>query len=129
LPAVNWRAAGCLTAIFGSFLLVGLFGMYLAFSEQSGCSAVLQWSDRVYRATGTPAPSPAFETDGEPVNIGSTFAGLTTRTVYGPPGSVRSASAADRPETVAMDCGDDSFQTYAWDGLTRTPLPGASGGG
>ena len=126
---MNWRAAGCLTAIFGSFLLVGLLGMYLAFSGQAGCTAVLQWADRVYEASGTPAPSPAFDTPGEAVDIGSTFVGLTTRTMYGPPGSVRSASAADRPETVAMDCGDGTFLTYAWDGRTRSPLPGPSDDG
>jgi hypothetical protein len=27
---------------------------------------------------------------------------------------------------VSMDCVDGSFQSYRWDGLTRTPLPSAS---
>lgn len=126
---MNWRAVGCLAAILGSFLAVGLLGMYVAFSGQSGCPAALRWADRLYQQSGTPAPSPAFSTRGDAVDIGATFLGLTTRTVFGPPGSVRSESAADRPETVAMDCENGTFQTYVWDGVTRTPLPSASPSG
>lgn len=123
---MNWRAIGCLGAIFGGFLVIGLIGMNVAFRDQAGCPANLQWADRLYLADGTPAPSPAFEVGGPAVNIGSTFIGLTTRTVYGPPGSARSSAAADRPRTVSMDCNDGTFQTFAWDGVTRTPLPSAT---
>jgi hypothetical protein len=125
---VNWRAIGCLTMIFGGFLLVGLLGLTVAFRDQAGCPVNLQWADRLYLADGTPAPSPAFDVDGPAANIGFTFIGLTTRTVYGPPGSSRSTAAADRPRVVSMDCNDGTFQTYEWDGVTRTPLPSAAGG-
>ena len=124
---MNWRAIGCLALIFGGFLLIGLLGMAVAFRDQAGCAANLQWDDRVYFADGTPAPSPAFGVPGPASNIGSTFIGLTTRTVYGPPGSSPSTDADDRPRVVAMDCNDGTFQTYEWDGVTRTPLPSPSG--
>ncbi|HEY7463248.1 MAG TPA: hypothetical protein VH987_02260 [Candidatus Limnocylindria bacterium] len=125
---MNWRAIGCLAALLGGFLVIGLVGMYVAFSGQSGCPAALQWDDRRYLVTGTPAPSPAFPSPGPAVDIGSTFLGLTTRTVYGPPGSVRSTAAADRPATIAMDCQNGAFQTYEWDGISVTPPPTSSGG-
>ena len=124
---MNWRVVGCLGVVFGGFLVVGLLGIWLALRGHDGCPTALQWADRLYLADGTPAPSPAFDVDGDAVNIGSTFIGLTTRTVYGPPGSSPSTSAADRPRDVSMDCNDGSFQTYQWDGLTRTPLPSAGG--
>jgi hypothetical protein len=125
---MNWRAIGCLGAIFGTFVALGLLGMYLAFRGQTGCSANVQWADRVYLAEGTPAPSPAFDQPGPAANIGSTFFGLTTRTVYGPPGSSPSTAAADRPRIVSIDCGDGTYQTYAWDGITRSPLASPSSG-
>ena len=125
---MNWRAFGCLGAIFGGFLIIGLIGMSFAFRGQAGCPASLQWADRLYAADGTPAPSPAFGVEGAAVNIGATFFGLTTRTVYGPPGSSPSTAAADRPRVVSMDCNDGTFQTYEWDGITRTPQPSAAGG-
>ena len=125
---MNWRAIGCLAIILGGFLLIGLLGLTVAFRDQAGCPANLQWADRLYLADVTPAPSPAFDVDGPAANIGSTFIGLTTRTVYGPPGSSPSTAAADRPRVVSMDCNDGTFQTYAWDGVTRTPLPSAAGG-
>ena len=124
---MNWRAIGCLGTIFGGFLAVGLLGMWLAFRGQDGCPTSLQWADRLYLADDAPAPSPAFEIQGAAVNIGSTFIGLTTRAVYGPPGSSPSKAAADRPRVVSMDCNDGTFQTYQWDGITRSPLPSASG--
>ncbi len=86
----------------------------------------LQWADRIYTAQGTPAPSPAFATSGEAVPIGSTFFGLTTRQMYGPPGSSPSAEADDRPETIALDCADGTYQTYLWDGISHSPVPTGS---
>lgn len=124
---MNWRALGCAGLGIGTFLAIGLFGMSLAFRPVPGCTDVLEWSDRIYRADGTPAPSPAFDESGAAVGIGSTFYGLTTRRVFGPPGSSPSTDADDRPNVVALDCADGTFQTYAWDGITRTPAPsGAS---
>jgi hypothetical protein len=108
-----------------AFLGIGLLGMAIAFRTDPGCPPAIQWADRSYLVKGTPAPSPAFEVAGEAVDIGSTFFGLTTRRVFGPPGSSPSTEADDRPEAVALDCADGTFQTYRWDGISRTPAPSA----
>jgi len=124
---MNWRAIGCLVIGAAVFVGIGLLGMSVAFRAQPGCPPSLQWADRTYLAEGAPTSSPAFTEAGEPVPIGSTFFGLTTRQMYGPPGSSPSTEAADRPQTVALDCADGTFQTYAWDGVTDSPLPTSSG--
>ncbi len=121
--SVNWRAIGCAGIGIAAFLGVGLLGLSFALRDQSGCPAIVGWEDREYLAEGSPAPSPAFAEAGEPGVIGSTFMGLTTRRVYGPPGSSPSTEAADRPVAIAIDCADGTFQTYRWDGITRTPSP------
>ncbi|HET6744831.1 MAG TPA: hypothetical protein VFH90_03170 [Candidatus Limnocylindria bacterium] len=123
---MNWRAAGCGVLAIGIFLAIGLFGMSLAFRSEPGCPDRVQWADRTYLVDGSPAPSPAFGEPGDAVGIGSTFMGLTTRRVFGPPGSSPSTEADDRPQTVAMDCADGTFQTYRWDGESRTPAPTGS---
>ena len=120
---MNWRAVGCLVIGIAAFVGIGLLGMSVAFRAQPGCPPRLQWDDRSYVAEGTPAPSPAFASPGEAVAIGSTFFGLTTRQMYGPPGSSPSTEAEDRPTTVALDCADGTYQTYTWDGTILTPAP------
>jgi hypothetical protein len=125
---VNWRVIGCGGLAIAVFLAVGLLGLSFALRGQVGCPAIVGWQDREYLAEGTPAPSPAFAEPGVPGSIGSTFMGLTTRAVFGPPGSSPSTEAADRPDTIAIDCADGTFQTYRWDGITRTPAPSASPG-
>lgn len=117
---MNWRAAGCLVAGVTVFLAIGLLGLWLAFRDATGCPSSLQWADRAYGAVGTPMPSPDLG-PGDAVDIGSTFMGPTTRTVFGPPGSSPSTDAADRPSTIALDCADGSYQVYRWDGRTLTP--------
>jgi hypothetical protein len=109
---VNWRAIGCLTVGALAFIGIGLLGMSLAFSRLEGCPRQVQWGDRAYLPAGTSAPSPDFDEPGEPVHIGSTFIGLTTRRVFGPPGSAPSTEAEDRPDRIAIDCDDGTFQTY-----------------
>jgi hypothetical protein len=111
-----------------AFVGIGLLGMAVAFRTEAGCPQRLQWADRTYLAEGTPAPSPAFAVEGPAADIGSTFMGLTTRRVLGPPGSSPSTAAADRPASVALDCADGSFQTYRWDGVRLTPPPSPAGG-
>jgi hypothetical protein len=123
---MNWRAVGCLVIGVAVFVGIGLLGMSFAFRAQPGCPPGLQWADRIYTAQGTPAPSPAFATSGEAVPIGSTFFGLTTRQMYGPPGSSPSAEADDRPETIGLDCADGTYQTYLWDGISHSPVPTGS---
>lgn len=109
---MNWRAAGCLVIGSLAFVGLGLFGMSLAFSRLDGCPATLQWDERTYQPFGEPAASPALSAAGDPVEIGSTFVGLTTRRMFGPPGSAPSSAAADRPIEIAMDCADGTFQAY-----------------
>jgi hypothetical protein len=130
---MNWRAAGCLLLGMAAFVGIGLLGMAVALRTEDGCPSTLLWADRAYLAEGTPAPSPAFTDEGPPVDIGSTFMGLTTRRVFAPPGSSPSTTAADqpeaeRPERVALDCADGTFHTYRWDGVSRTPGPSPSSG-
>ena len=63
---------------------------------------------------------------GTPVKLGSTFIGLTTRSIYGPPGSSSSGSSV-RPAQIAMDCGNGKFKSYrnAGPAPTATPPPAA----
>lgn len=119
---MNWRAAGCLVVGAAAFVAVGLIGLSLAFSQAEGCPASLQWADRTYRASGTPMTSPDLG-PGAAVQIGSTFMGPTTRRVFGPPGSSPSTQAEDRPDAIALDCANGTFQGYRWDGLTLPPVP------
>jgi hypothetical protein len=109
---VTWRAIGCGGLAIIVFLGIGLFGMSLAFSRLEGCPDRLQWGDRAYLPVGTPAAAPSFA-DGSPVEIGSTFIGLTTRQVWGPPGSSPSKAASDRPNRIFLDCADGSVQAFA----------------
>jgi len=118
---MNWRAAGCAVVGVAVFVAIGLLGLRLAFQDATGCPPNLQWADRTYAAVGTPAPSP--DLGGDAVPIGSTFMGPITRQVFGPPGSSPSTEAADRPETIALDCADGTYQVYRWDGRSLSPSP------
>ena len=108
---MNWRAIGCGGLAIIVFLGIGLLGMSMAFSHLDGCPDRLQWGDRAYLPAGSPAPEPSF-VGGSPVEIGSTFIGLTTRRVWGPPGSSPSEAAADRPDRIILDCANGSVQAY-----------------
>lgn len=109
---MNWRAIGCGTLAIVVFLAVALWGMSKAFDGLEGCPDRLQWGDRAYLPTGTPVPDPSFA-EGSPVEIGSTFIGLTTRRVWGPPGSAPSPSAGDRPARIYLDCDDGTVLLFA----------------
>jgi hypothetical protein len=108
---VNWRAIGCGTLAIVVFVGIGLYGMSKAFDRAQGCPVRLQWGDRAYLPDGSPATQPSFA-DGSPVEIGSTFIGLTTRKVWGPPGSAPSQATADRPKRIFLDCDDGHVQAY-----------------
>jgi hypothetical protein len=122
---VNRRALGCAAIGIVVFVGIGLFGMSLAFNRLEGCPDRLQYFESGYLPVGTPAPSPGFP-EGEPAEIGSTFIGLTTRTVWGPPGSKPSRQREDLPDTLILDCADGSYQTYRL-GTDAPASPGASG--
>jgi hypothetical protein len=119
---VNWRAIGCGTLVVVVFLAIGLYGMSLAFSRLDGCPDRLQWGDRAYLPSGLAAADPHFA-EGSPVEIGSTFIGLTTRRVWGPPGSLPSEVAADRPTRIFLDCDDGSVQGYAAQSAAQSAAP------
>jgi hypothetical protein len=115
---VNWRVIGCGTLAVVVFVAVGLLGMSMAFSRLDGCPQRLQWGDRGYLPAGSPAAEPSFA-EGSPAEIGSTFIGLTTRRVWGPPGSAPSQSAADRPTRIFLDCDNGRVQAYE----AQSPAP------
>ena len=122
---MNRRAIGCMAAGAIVFILIGLAGLNLA-SSRIGCPDRLQWRDLSYLPTGAPAPSPQTGGAGAAVKLGSTFIGLTTRDIYGPPGSGPASSAADRPQTIAMDCGDGTYLTYRQGAVVPTVTPSPS---
>ncbi len=109
---MNWRAVGCGTLAIVAFVALGLWGMSKAFDRVEGCPNRLQWDEVGYLPAGSPLPEPSFA-DGSPVEIGSTFIGLTTRNVWGPPGSTPSASAGDRPTRIYLDCDDGTVRLFA----------------
>ena len=108
---MNFRAIGCIAAGSLAFILIGILGLNVA-SSRLGCPDRLQWRDLSYLPNGTPLASPSTGGTGAPVKLGVTFIGLTTRDIYGPPGSAPEASSVTRPAMIAMDCGDGTFVTY-----------------
>lgn len=98
---MNRRAIGCGVLGVVAFIGIGLFGLSMA-TTRVGCPGRLQWDAQGYQLEGTPAPSPFEGSE----SIGSTFVGLTTRRAYAIP------SGSARPERVALECGDGSYQTY-----------------
>ena len=109
---MNWRAIGCGTLAIVVFLAVGLWGMSKACDRLEGCPNRLQWGDRVYLPAASPRAEPSFA-EGSPAKIGSTFIGLTTRQVWGPPGSSPSESAGNRPDRIYLDCDDGTVLLFA----------------
>lgn len=95
-----------------SFIGLGLLALSMTMAP-GGCLERLQWADAAYRADGSPAPQPAVggETSGAVV-IGQTLQGLTTRDVYAAAGEAPAPGSDERPERIALDCGDGTFQAY-----------------
>jgi hypothetical protein len=118
---LNWRAAGCLVIGSVVFIGVGLLGLSLATSHV-GCFNELQTSDGVYRASGSVTSAPALAGGGEPLEIGTTLVGLSTRRVYGPPGTDVNDVNAPRPPEISIECGDGTYQGY----LLEPGPPGAT---
>ena len=120
---MNRRAIGCGLLAAAVFVAIGLYGMSLAFPTLEGCPDRLQWRDRGWLPVGSPAQEPIFGAGDTPVLIGSTFIGLTTRRVWGPPGSVplgsqppgTVATGSDHgpPQRIILDCDNGTFQEFA----------------
>jgi hypothetical protein len=120
---VSRRALGCGVLAAALFVGLGLLAMSMAFSRFEGCPSRLQWGDRLYDPAASPLPSPSFADGGEPVDIGSTLIGLTTRQVWGPPGSDAPSAAYQRPARIILDCGNGTFQEYRGAGDQAWDLP------
>ena len=87
-----------------------------------GCPETLLWGDRVYTAAGDPTADPVVG-GGEPVRLGTTLVGIVSREVYGPPGSPPSPTSEDRPDEIALECGDGTFVSYEFTSVAPTTLP------
>ena len=114
---MNWRALGCALLAAAIFIALGVLALNLAIGRL-GCPSTLVWDGRAYAAVGAPTDDPVVG-DGEPVLLGTTLVGALSREVYGPEGS----SPSDRPTELALACGDETFQTYAFSEILPTPLP------
>lgn len=117
---MNWRAAGCL--VIGSlvFIGVGLLGLSLA-TSRAGCFHQLQTAGGIYSASGAVTSAPSLVGGGQPVEISTTLVGLSSRRVYGPPGTEVTDADAPPPQ-IAVECGDGTYQAY----LLEPGPPGAS---
>jgi hypothetical protein len=120
---MNWRAIGCAVFAAAVFVGLGIWSLQMALGKP-GCPPALQWGDRVYVAAGRATAEPVAG-DGEPVLLGTTLVGPLSRDVYGPPGSAPSHLAGDRPETIALECGDGTFVTYTFSDVLPTAGPTA----
>ncbi|MGH2462673.1 MAG: hypothetical protein ACRDFZ_03480 [Candidatus Limnocylindria bacterium] len=118
---MNWRAVGCAVLAAALFVGLGLWALQMAIGRP-GCPPTLRWGDRVYSASGSPGPSPVVAS-GEPVRLGTTFVGAVTREVFGPAGSAPSPEGEDRPDEIALDCGDSTFVTYRFTSVLPTSGP------
>ena len=118
---MSWRAIGCAVLAAAAFVGLGLWALQMAIGRP-GCPQTLAWDDRIYTPAAAPASSPVLG-EGEPVRLGTILVGAVSREVFGPEGSVPSSSASDRPDEVALDCGDGTFVTYRFTSQRSTPAP------
>jgi hypothetical protein len=115
---VNWRAVGCAVLAAAVFVGLGLWSLQMAIGPP-GCPETLLWGDRVYTAAGDPTELPVVGRE-EPVRLGTILVGVVSREVYGPPGRVPSPSAEDRPDQIALECGDGTFVSYEFTSVLPT---------
>jgi hypothetical protein len=108
---VNRGAIGCAVIAALAFIGLGVFALSLTSTDVS-CPQALRWADLSYVAVGSPGPEPELADGQEPVLAGSTLFGLQSRDVYAPAGTAPGASGADRPEVLALDCGDGTYLAY-----------------
>ena len=118
---MNWRAAGCAVLAAAVFVGLGVWALLLALGRP-GCPTTLVWGDRVYQSVGNPTELPVVGS-GEPVKLGTTLVVALSRDIYGPEGSTPSEDADDRPDEIALDCGDGTFVSYRFATTLPTVLP------
>ncbi len=120
---MNWRAIGCGLAAAIVFVGLGLWAMSLAFERSVGCTPLLVWQGSAYRSSGAASDEVRLPSGEAAEVIGVATVGLTTRTVYGPPGSAASPgpeppgslAPVEPPAELALDCADGTFQAYQRD--------------
>lgn len=121
---MNWRLVGCGVLAAAVFVGLGVWALTLAMGRV-GCPATLYWDDATYVAEGGPTETPEVG-DEEAARLGFTFVGVLTREVYGPEGASATAEPDERPDRLALDCGDGTFQSYvASDPNSRAPVASA----
>lgn len=108
---MNRAAIGCAVGAAAAFVALGLFALSLT-STDITCPPGLRWADLGYVAVGSPGPEPALTSGEEPVLAGSTLIGLESRQVYAPAGTAPGATGDERPQTLALECGDGTFLAY-----------------
>ncbi|HET9878296.1 MAG TPA: hypothetical protein VFQ81_03195 [Candidatus Limnocylindria bacterium] len=110
---MNWRAIGCLGVGIVAFVGIGLLGLNLA-TSRVGCPERLVWGEEAWEASGPATAEPEIGTGGEdPVEIGATLIGLTSRRVFAPAGSAPvTGGNDDLPAQLSLECGDGTFQGY-----------------
>ena len=118
---MNWRAVGCAVLAAAVFIGLGIWSLQLAMGRP-GCPPTLHWGDRVYAAVSDPTEFPVVAS-GEPVKLGTTLVGALSRDVYGPEGSAPSPDAEDRPDEIALECGNGTFVTYEFTSVVPTAPP------
>lgn len=104
-------AIGCAVLGAGAFIALGFLALSMTFTDIA-CPERLRWAELGYVAVGTPRPEPTLDGDDEPVLVGSTLIGLESRDVYAPAGTAAGASGDERPEVLALACGDGTFLAY-----------------
>jgi hypothetical protein len=114
---VTPRGLGCAAlalVLFAAILIGGFLFNLDVIRDQIGCPERLRWSERTYVAVGPLAddPRPGSARTGDPVRLGTTVVGMTGRDVYGPSGSEELPTGDERPEEIALDCGDGTFRSY-----------------
>lgn len=120
---MNRRALGCGIAGAAVFVAVGLVGLLMVI-PQAGCPARLLYGALGYLPDRNPTDRPQVSTrasDPEPVQIGTTFIGLTTRAVYAMPRDVPPSGSGQLPAQLALDCGDGTYQAYRSESMRRSP--------
>jgi len=118
---MNWRAVGCAVLAAAIFVGLGLWALQMAIGRP-GCPPTLRWGDRLYTASSSPGAIPVVGS-GEPIRLGATFVGALTREVFGPAGSSPSPDPEDRPDEIALECGDATFVTYRFTSVLPTNPP------
>jgi len=108
---MNRAALGCAVVAAAAFVALGLFALSRTFTDIS-CPPALRWAELGYVAVGSPGPEPMLSSGEEPVLAGSTLIGLESREVYAPAGTQPGATGDERPEVLALDCGDGTFLAY-----------------